>query len=160
MVKRQHEDTVRNQASIEPTQNVLLSEAHFRLFKQIEQIDLAWRDSIERLKQSESEVANRLSGQNNQETATEICRQWFSSSAAALLAESQRATNLWLNFYTGSLGSGWVRASLAHASVHIAHPPVEPSAATHRETLLTDSGATRSSKMADRRSGDARGARR
>jgi hypothetical protein len=97
-------------ASVGRRQLELLTQTRQRLFQQIEDVNQAWLDSVKRTKESEAEFTRRLTECDDAAKATELCTEWVTSRAAAFLAESQRFSGLWLDFYSSGLKSALAAA--------------------------------------------------
>jgi hypothetical protein len=89
----------------------LMADAHIRLFKQIEDVNDAWSESIRRTKDAEAEFARRLADCDDAAKAVELSTDWLTSRAATFLAESQRFTGLWLTFYSDAVKAAWSGAA-------------------------------------------------
>ena len=103
-----------------PRQMALMAEVHLKLFRQIEQINHTWAESIKRTHEAEAAFAQRVVNCNDPAKAGELCAEWLTSRAATFLAESQRFTDMWLSFYSeaakDALSGGISIASAASTS--------------------------------------------
>jgi len=75
-----------------------LTEAHLRLFKQIELVNRVWLDRIEATRQSEMELGARLLKCADPGDAVALCQEWMSTRVADFVADNQRIATLWLEF--------------------------------------------------------------
>lgn len=81
-----------------PRQMALMAESHIRLFKQIEDVNKVWTESVQRTKESETEFARRLIDCADPAKAAELCVEWMTARARSFLADSQSFSSLWLSF--------------------------------------------------------------
>ena len=109
MVTKQDEDMVRTPdrvggaVALGRRQMELMAHVHQQLFQQIENVNQAWLDSVKRTKDSEIEFTRSLSQCEDPAKAAELCAEWMRTRAAAFLAESQRFSGLWLDFYSNGM---------------------------------------------------------
>ena len=97
---RQFHDVV---TSLGRRQLELIAETHRRLFQQIEDVNQAWLDSIKETKDSEFEFTRRLKECEDPAQAAELCAEWMRTRAVRFLAESQRFSGLWQDFYSNAV---------------------------------------------------------
>jgi hypothetical protein len=101
----------------------IVVEAHLRLFKQIEDLNHAWSESVQRAREAETDFAHRMMGCSDPAKAAELCTEWLAKRAAAFLTETQRFTGLWLNFYSDAVKEAWNGAAVT------ARPPRDAASA-------------------------------
>ena len=88
-------------------QMALMAEAHLKLFRQIEDVNQVWLESVRRVSEAETDFAHRLKDCREPAKAAELCAECLAACTNALLAGSQRFTGLWFSFYSEALKDTW-----------------------------------------------------